>query len=239
MNDRESKPGPAPGILAVSAHPADFCSRAGGTLLKHVRAGWRAKVIWLTQGESDESSFLIEQRPGISVEEVRRIREQEAFACAEVLGVEGKMFGFGDGPLRMTTGRLDMLATEMADFKPDLILTHWKDELTYPTHWCTAQSAIRAAQMAGVSWDIRFFEPNIGTAARVGFVPDHYVDISGVFERKLEALRHLAAQPRLVPDYTLCNSWRALECGREYKYAEAFVRWAPKPPIYDLLSQEV
>ena len=43
----------APRILVVSAHPADFCSRAGGTLIKHIRAGSKAKVIWLTHGESD------------------------------------------------------------------------------------------------------------------------------------------------------------------------------------------
>ena len=223
-----------PRILAVSAHPADFCSRAGGTLIKHVRAGSKVKVIWLTQGESDESAFLIQKRPGISVEEVRRIREKEAFACAEVIGAEGKMFGFGDGPLRMTPERMEMLVREMADFKPDLILTHWKDELTYPTHWRTSHAAVEAAQMARVSWDIRFFEPNIGTASRVGFVPDHYVDISEVFERKVEALKTLAAQPRLVPDYTVCNRWRGIECGRQY--AEAFVRWAPKPPVYEMLS---
>lgn len=223
-----------PRILAVSAHPADFCSRAGGTLIKHVRAGSKVKVIWLTQGESDESSYLIQQRPGISVDEVRRIREKEAFACAAVIGAEGKMFGFGDGPLLMTQERMEMLVREMADFKPDLVLTHWKDELTYPTHWRTARSVIEAAQMARVSWDIRFFEPNIGTASRVGFVPDHYVDITEVFERKMEALKTLAAQPRLVPDYTTCNRWRGIECGRQY--AEAFVRWAPRPPVYDLLE---
>jgi 4-oxalomesaconate hydratase len=221
-------------VLAVSAHPADFCSRAGGTLIRHVRAGSKVKVIWLTQGESDESSYLIQQRPGISVEEVRRIREKEAFACAEVIGAEGKMFGFGDGPLLMTSERMDLLAREMADFKPDLILTHWKDELTYPTHWRTSHSAIEAAQMARVTWDIRFFEPNIGTASRVGFVPDHYVDISEVFERKVQALKTLAAQPRLVSDYTACNRWRGMECGKQY--AEAFVRWAPKPPVYELMG---
>ena len=221
-------------ILAVSAHPADFCSRSGGTLIKHVRAGAKVKIIWLTQGETDESSYLIKQRPGISVDEVRRIREREAFAAAEVVGAEGKMFGFGDGPLRMGPERMEMLAKEMADFRPNLILTHWKDELTYPTHWRTSRSVIEAAQMARVSWDIRFFEPNIGTASRVGFVPDHYVDITESFERKVEALKKLAAQPRLVPDYTVCNRWRGIECGRQY--AEAFVRWAPKPPVYDLLG---
>jgi 4-oxalomesaconate hydratase len=221
-------------ILAVSAHPADFCSRAGGTLINHVRGGSKVKVIWLTQGETDESSLLYQQHPGISVEEVRRIREKEAFTCAEVIGCEGKMFGFGDGPLRMTPERMEMLAREMADFKPDLILTHWKDELTYPTHWRTSRSAVEAAQMAQVSWDIRFFEPTIGTASRVGFVPDHYVDISDSFERKVEALKTLAAQPWLVSYYTTCNLWRGLECGR--KYAEAFARWAPKPPVHELLG---
>ncbi len=79
-----------------------------------------------------------------------------------------------------------------------------------------------------------FFEPNIGTASRVGFVPDHYVDISDVFERKVEALKTLTAQPRFVADYTVCNRWRGIECGRQY--AEAFVRWAPKPPVYELLG---
>lgn len=237
----QSRPSP-PRILAVSAHPADFCSRAGGTLIKHVRAGSKVKVIWLTQGETDESEFLIQQHPAISVEEVRRIREKEAFACAAVIGAEGKMFGFGDGPLRMTPERMEMLAREMADFKPDVILTHWKDELTYPTHWRTSRSVVDAAQMAGGSWDIRFFEPNIGSASRVGFVPDHYVDISDVFERKVQALKTLAAQPRLVSDYTACGRWRGIECRSHVKgealvqYAEAFVRWAPKPVVYDLLG---
>ncbi|MBI4875056.1 MAG: PIG-L family deacetylase [Acidobacteria bacterium] len=221
-------------VMAVSAHPADFCSRAGGTLIKHVRAGSKVRVVWLSHGETNESQLLFQQKPDISLGEVRRIREREAFAAAEAVGAEGRMFGFGDNPLRMTAERVEMLAGEIADFKPDIILTHWKDELTYASHWQTAQAAILAAQLANGSWDIRFFEPNIGTAARVGFVPDHYVDISDVFERKLEALRKLAAQPRLVPDYTTCNRWRGIEIGRPY--AEAFVRWAPKPVVLDLLE---
>jgi 4-oxalomesaconate hydratase len=221
-------------IMAVSAHPADFCSRSGGALIKQVQAGARVKVVWLTHGETEESGLLYEQRPGLSLEEVRCLREREAFACAEVIGAEGKMFGWGDNPLRMTSERLENLAQEMADFQPDMLLTHWKDELTYPTHRLTAESAVRAAQMAQCKWDIRFFEPNIGTAARVGFVPDHYVDISAIFERKLEALRTLEAQPHLVSLYTTCNRWRGIESGCEY--AEGFVRLVPTPPLLNLLT---
>ncbi|MBZ5672508.1 MAG: PIG-L family deacetylase [Acidobacteriia bacterium] len=222
-------------ILAISAHPADFCSRTGGTLIKQVRAGCPVRVIWLTRGETDESSLLYQKHPGISTEEVRRIREKEAFAAAEVLGVEGRMLGFSDHPLDMTPERMDKLAQEMADFKPDIILTHFKDELTYPTHWRTAQSVIRAAQLAGVSWDIRFFEPTIGTANRVGFIPDDYVDITDVFDQKVTALKELATQPDLIPHYTVCNQWRGLECDRAY--AEAFVHWAPRVPVASTLSR--
>ena len=221
-------------IMAISAHPADFCSRAGGTLIKHVRAGARVKVVWLTQGETDESRHLYETRPGISVEEVRRIREKEAFACAEVIGAEGKMLGFGDGPLRMTPERLEMLAQEVADFHPNIVLTHWQNELTYPTHYLAARAAIQATFMVKGVRDIRFFEPNLGTAGRVGFVPDHYVDITDAFDQKIEALRKLEAQPHLVDWYTICNRWRGLE--NRCQYAEGFVRFAPTTHLLDLLT---
>ena len=221
-------------IMAISAHPADFCSRSGGTLIKHAQAGARVKVVWLTHGETDESGLLYKERPDISVEEVRRIREKEAFACVEVMGAEGRMFGFGDGPLRMTPERMEMLAEEIVEFKPDILLTHWKDELTYPTHLMTSQAAVRATMMAKGTRDIRFFEPNIGTAARVGFVPDHYVDISDVFERKIEALKTLEAQPHLMELYTTCNRWRGIESHSQY--AEGFVRFAPTIPLLDLLT---
>ena len=114
VDEQKSTTGREPkNVLAVSAHPADFCSRAGGTLLKHVQAGDRVKVIWLTCGETDESHYLIEQQPGISVDEVRHIREAEAFACAEVVGAQGVMMGYSDNPLRMTRKRIRALAGEM------------------------------------------------------------------------------------------------------------------------------
>ena len=223
-----------PRIMAISAHPADFCSRSGGTLIKHVQAGARVKVVWLTHGETDESGLLYKERPDIAVEEVRRIREEEAFACIEVIGAEGKMFGFGDNPLRMTPERMELLAQEIADFRPNTLLTHWQRELTYPAHALTSQAAVQAAMMVKGVGDIRFFEPHIGMATRLGFLPDHYVDISEVFEKKIEAVKTLKTQPHLVDMYTICNRWRGMEAHCEY--AEGFVRYAPTIPVLDLLS---
>jgi len=220
-------------IMAVSAHPADFCSRSGGTLMKHVQAGGRVKVVWLSHGETEESQFLYAQRPGISIEEVRAIREKEAFACAAVIGADGKMFGFGDNPLVMTQERVEMLAREIADFAPDIILTHWRDELSYATHWVTSQSTIKAAQLALGRLNIHFFEPHLGAAARVGFVPDYYVNITDVFEKKIEALKKLEAQPHLVENYTACNRWRGIES--KCQYAEGFVRNSRTVQLLDAL----
>jgi 4-oxalomesaconate hydratase len=221
-------------IMAISAHPADFCSRAGGTLIKHIEQGAQVRVVWLSQGETDESGLLFKENPDISVEEVCRIREAEAFACVEVMGAEGRMLAFGDGPLRMTEERMEILAGEIDEFKPNILLTHWKDELSYPTHLMTADAAVRATMRVKGTNDIRFFEPNIGSAARVGFVPDHYIDITEVFDKKIEALKKLAAQPHLVELYTTCGRWRGIESGCQY--AEGFVRFAPQVPRLESLT---
>lgn len=221
--------------MAISAHPADFCSRSGGTLIKHINDGARVRVVWLSHGETDESGLLFKENPDIAVEEVRRIREQEAFACVEVMGAEGRMLGYGDGPLRMTEERMEALGEEIADFKPDVLLTHWRDELTYPTHLMTSEAAVRATMSVKGTNDIRFFEPNIGTAARVGFAPDHYVDITDVFDQKIEALKTLEAQPHLVELYTTCNRWRGIESGCQY--AEGFVRFARTIPRLTHLTE--
>lgn len=221
-------------ILAISAHPADFCSRSGGTLILHARAGAQVKVIWLSHGEKDESQLLFDKKPDISVEEVRQTREREAFASVEVMGIEGRMLGYGDNPLRMTTDRMEELAAEIDDFKPEILLTHWKDELTYPTHLMAADAAVRACMMVKGTNDIRYFEPNIGSAARVGFVPDHYVDITDAFDRKIEALKELETQPHLVELYTTCARWRGIESGCQY--AEGFVRVAPKQVLQKSLD---
>ena len=219
-------------ILVVSAHPADFCSRSGGTLIKHARSGAQVKVLWMSHGETEESIHLFEQHPGITIDEVRRIREAEAFAAAEVVGAEGKMFAYGDDPLHMTDERIEVLAREISDFKPSTIYTHWLNERTHPSHHVTSLAVLKAARLAQASrMDVRFFEPHLGSAGRSGFVPDHYVNISDVIGQKIEAMSKLAAQPALVPSYTICAQWRGLECGGEalgVEYAEGFVRYMPE-----------
>ena len=233
-SNEERAPGTKPRVLAISAHPADFCSRAGGALIKYVKAGYAVRVVWLSHGATDESQALYRKRPDITVPEVKQVREREALACVTVIGCEGRMLGFDDDPIRMTPERMDHLAKEIGDFKPTVLLTHWKHEVTYPSHWVAGNSVMTAAHAAHATWNIHFFEPTIGTASRVGFLPEYYVDITSVFEQKMAALKELPTQPALVEYYTTCNRWRGLESGCQY--AEAFARWQPKAMVSELLD---
>ncbi len=143
------------------------------------------------------------------------------------------MFGFGDGPLLMTPERMEMLAREMAVFKPDLIHTHWKQNSL------TRRTGARRERHRGRSGCACLLgHPVLRAEHRecvpVGFVPDHYVDITEVFEQKLEALRTLAAQPRLVPTTRL----QPLARHRVRAALRRSLRpLGPKPPVYELLSE--
>ena len=217
-------------IMAVSGHPADFCSRSGGTLIKHANAGAVVKVLWMTQGETEESIYLYEQQPDITLDEVRKIREAEGFAAAEVVGAEGKMFAFGDGPLHMTDERIDMLAREIAEFDPHIIYTHWLNERTHPSHHVTSLATLKAARLAQASkMDVRFFEPHLGSAGRSGRTT--MSTSPTLSSRRSRPCASWRPSPRMAPSYTICAQWRGLECGGAalgVEYAEGFVRYMPE-----------
>jgi hypothetical protein len=61
-------------------------------------------------------------------------------------------------------------------------------------------------------------------------LPDTFVDISDVFERKTRALKELAAQPVLVGSYEVIGRYRAMEANHTAgmsgcRYAEGFVKF--------------
>ena len=60
-------------VLVFSAHAADFCSRAGGTIARFADNGAQVHVQDLTYGELLESPALWAQEPPPSVEEIKTI----------------------------------------------------------------------------------------------------------------------------------------------------------------------
>ena len=228
-------------VLVFSAHAADFCSRAGGAIMKYVEVGGTVHVHDLTYGEHCESTALwaLDEKP--TIDEVKRIRAGEIERAAEIVGATVDCFDWGDSPLVIDAERQMKLLEAIRAFRPDVVLTHWKDDVMHPDHAETTRAVIFATTYCGsggIQSDLPpcprpkvfMYETTSGTAPVSKFLPDTFVDITDVFERKQAALKELAAQPILVGSYEVIGRYRAMEASSTAKmggceFAEGFVRF--------------
>ena len=226
--------------MVFSAHAADFCSRAGGAIIRLAEAGGTVQVWDMTYGEQCESSALWRREEKPTIAEVKQIRAQEIQAAAKILGASIGCFDFGDSPLVLGPERRLQILDAIRAFRPDLVLTHWINDLLHPDHRETAEAVLFACSYCGAGGlttdhapsprpELVCFETTSGTAPVSKFVPDLYVDITGVYDRKMEALKTLAAQHQLPEMYRILGEYRAMEAShtaglKGCVYAEGFAR---------------
>lgn len=147
-------------MLVISAHGADWCTRAGGIILKYITLGWEVTVFALTYGEHGESGNYWKDHPGCTVDEVKSCRESEAKAAADYMGVkEIRFFDYGDYPLFMDEYRIRRLTADILALRPDVILTHWKTDKINPDHAVCAEAVLRAVTAAGMRGPFRIQIP--------------------------------------------------------------------------------
>src|ERR671924_1503044 len=101
-------------ILVIGAHSADFVWRAAGTIAIITSQGGSASVIALSYGERGESGELWKE-PDQTVENVKRIRHDEAKAAAEAVSADFHCLDLGDYPLNMTDAGLEQLVDIFQD----------------------------------------------------------------------------------------------------------------------------
>ena len=226
-------------LLVFSAHAADFCSRAGGTIARYVDAGSSVHVCDLTFGERCEATALWAADPNTTIDEIKSARQREIDAAARVLGASIECFDFDDCPLVIGPERKLKIVEAIRAARPHMVLTHWVDDVCHPDHvettqavlWACAYCGVPGLDVSGEPWEtpeIVFYETTVFRAPAARFLPQIYVDIGGVWERKLEALRMLAAQPSLPEMYDVLGRYRGLEARdsaglKECRYAEGFV----------------
>ena len=226
-------------VLVFSAHAADFCSRAGGTIARYVDAGSTVHVCDMTFGERCEAAALWAANPRSSIDEIKSARQVEIDAAARILGASIECFDFDDCPLVIGPQRKLQIVEAIRSARPDIVLTHWVDDVCHPDHveatravlWACAYCGVAGLDVAGEPWEtpeIIFYETTVFRAPAARFLPQIYVDISGVFERKLEALEKLAAQPGLPEMYDVLGRYRGMEARdsaglSDCRYAEGFV----------------
>ena len=228
-------------VLVFSAHAADFCSRSGGAIMKFAEAGATVHVHDLTYGERCESTALWDRKHRPTIEEVKAIRAKEIRKAADIVGASFDVFDWGDSPLEIGEDRKLAILEAIRAFRPDVVLTHWKDDITHPDHVETTRAVIFGCSYCGSRGivaesepcprpQIYMYETTSGTASVSKFLPDTYVDITDVFDRKIEALGALAAQPVLPGSYEVIGRYRAMEANSTAgmsgcQYAEGFVKF--------------
>ena len=231
-------------ILIFSAHSADFCSRSGGTIAKHVRKGDEVRVVELTYGERSESGGLYTEGSTLSLEEIKGIRHEESINAASILGAEIHFLDWGDLTFDYSAEQVKKLAEQIRVFCPDAILTHHGPDpvsVDHDTTWHLVTRAVQIAASSGIESDyppvlkspLFLFEATLPLTDLEGFKPDFYIDITDVWEVKLEALKTFhRAQGFLEFWYTDLARQRAFQARSlsgysEIKYAEAFERTRP------------
>lgn len=231
-----------PSVLVISAHAVDFVWRCGGTIARYTRDSSRVRILDLTFGERGESAELWQSRPGITVEEVKKIRREEAEKASQILGAEIRFLDFNDHPLAMGSEHCLALVDELRDFQPQIVLTHHKEDPLNPDHpevSLATCKALRCAQVPGVKPENMpvtgpiktfMFEPD--QPEFCNFNPDVFVDITDVMDLKIQAMKCVKSQAYLFPSYAQRSEYRGYLAGRlagdkNLKYAEAFKRMFP------------
>ena len=228
-------------ILVVGAHSADFVWRAGGTIAVMTSVGGEALVIALSYGERGESGELWKE-PNQNIENVKRIRHEEAAAAAQAVGASFQAFDLGDYTLTMTDAGMNRLIDVFRDWQPEIVLTHTPVDPFNPDH-PTAYQAVQRARLlasgAGVASafkrivppEMYLFEPHQPELCE--FNPNTFIDITPVMEKKVQAMQAMRSQAYLVSYYTDLASRRGNHARRisgkeNVKFAEALQRTLPQ-----------
>jgi LmbE family N-acetylglucosaminyl deacetylase len=186
-------------VLFVGAHPDDIEVFAGGTAARYAARGDRLFFCVSTNGNVGSST--------LPPEEIAAIRHEEARKSAEIAGAELIWLDFDDEFLIDSRETRLKFIEAFRIAKPDVVFCHWLEDYN-PDHSISGMIVDECVHMAGVP-NIRTDSPPFGkiphvyfmdTIAGVNFSPEVYVDITEVFERKVELVRQHASQGSWMKD---------------------------------------
>ena len=229
-------------LLVVGAHSGDFVWRSAGTIAKALEEGAETLVIAMSYGERGESGELWKEDPKRTEESVKIIRHAQAQKAADIIGTPIQFLDWGDYPMLLTDARIEQLTKIIGDFEPTVILTHSDKDPFNPDHPLAFQAVQRARLLssgAGVPSAFKNIDPPVWYSFEphqpelCGFVPDTFIDISSVFEKKLAAMACMGAQTYLRDYYAELASRRANHARRisgqkHIKFAEAHQSQVPR-----------
>lgn len=212
-------------VLVLAPHMDDEVIGCGGVVARHVAAGARVAVAYMTDGRGG-ASFP----PGGTATEIAAhrlelcaARKREARAAAAILGIQELYFlDAVDRSLRPDDAIVDALARRVAELRPEIIYLPFAMDM-HGDHWQTnlvfAACADRLPPALLRHALCRGYE--VGTPV----VANRLADITAVMDVKRAALQAFPSQLAHT-DYVRCaeglNAYRSITFGRGRGYAEAF-----------------
>lgn len=200
-------------VVYLMAHPDDAVGGGGGTALL-MRGKFELHILCATRGERGLRN--------VSMEETARIREAEEKHATELLGAAGVTFlDRIDRELLPDDATCKLTADLLAKLDPAALFTIWPID-SHPDHSAVSEIARKALFYSGLTPELYYMEEDLG-GQTTRFTPDLYVDISGVIEEKVEAIRCHVCQNRddhMAQRTRERNRFRGMEC--RIPYAEGF-----------------
>jgi N-acetylglucosamine malate deacetylase 1 len=173
-------------VLAFGAHPDDVELMCGGTMIKLVKMGYQVGVISLTAGE-----FGSKGTP--------EIRNAEFNAASEIMGLTvHKILDIPDGGVEVNRAYQLKVINEIRLYRPSIVFApYWKTR--HPDHGNCSRLLRESAFLSGlkkIETGYGAFRPArvIYYMERFEFSPSFIVNISDVFEKKMEAIKAYKSQ---------------------------------------------
>jgi LmbE family N-acetylglucosaminyl deacetylase len=159
-------------ILAIGAHPDDIEFGCGGTLVKYARQGHEVSLLVMTDGGGGGDGQL---------------RRQEQQAAGGTLRISRLFWGeYPDTAIPLDRESIQRVERVIREVEPDFIFVHFQDD-THQDHRHLSVATITATRYTR---NVLFYE---GPTTQ-NFSPSVYVDVDGVLQEKIIALRAHASQ---------------------------------------------
>lgn len=232
LNDSEVRT-----VLVIAAHPDDIEFSAAGTVAGWTDAG--IEVVYCVATDGDAGGY----DEAVGRAEMASVRRAEQFAAAKHAGVDDVRFlGYPDGRVEATLQLRRDLARVIRQVRPQRVVcpsperNYLRIGVSHPDHRAVGSAAIDAVYpdarnpfafpelLAGeglAAWAVS----EVWLAAAPA--PDHYVDVTHTFSRKIAALRaHESQTGHMDGLEDMLRAWLGRAAARaglpEGRLAEAF-----------------
>lgn len=212
-------------ILGIGAHPDDLEILCGGTLAKYSANGHKIIMAIATDGAAGSTE--------ISMEELKKVRRQEAEASAKLIDADFIWLGEPDELFFENEKTRMKLVDLIRKAKPDVIITHAPTDY-HPDHQAVSHAVLNASFVSSL--------PNIrsehkahelvcplyymDTLAGVNFQPADYVNITEHYEMKRRMLACHASQIKWLAAHDKIDILELIEVTAKFRGYQAGVQFA-------------